>query len=1565
MAAAKADLSGLLLNSSVQDLAHTLLIEFLAHQFAYPVRCILESTQDVILKKQNVDRVVEIGPRSTLLNVVKRTMNRDPDAWDEYEKPHAEEPAESVNQDAIDAMPPITKLQLSLSVPDSPPSHSPNEVDVVAKIPDSPIHALDVIRTICSQKLKKTISNANTNDTIRVLAAGRSTLQNEIVGDLEKEFGSLPNSPEDLTLDKLGTATEPHISQGLGKITKSLIERMVSSKIPGNMTVSSIRNHLQMSWGFQRGRQDAILLHCVVHQPSVRITEEKEANSFLDSVVLKYASTNGLNLGRSPNRQSKTSKTHRLSHQQIQHITSRQKHIGFDLYAVARSRDHLHSTLDIQKRMLDMWDLEHGETYSTGVCAQFDPLKVREYDSSWAWGLQDVFELCHSLSGAPDANNIQTMSRQIHHIVNCSSRPILEVMKRNLVRSGMEHENSKALNAPTQPIEQRIRETSSCEPIAKITSPFTRPTTGIDDRGKVIYNEVPRCNATTSAAWAINLLDRSSISIYVHGRPYQKIESQDIARELIGAHFNSYRQPRRKVWNFDPDLTYRYSQSLSRGIPLKGRQVLLTGAGKGSIGEEVLKGLLSGGAHVVVGTSSFSFETATRLQKIYMDFGATNARLILAPFNQGSRQDIEALVNYIYNLGWDLDHIIPFATLSDNGHEIDEIDSGSELAHRVMLTNVIRILGAVKRQKEARGSYSRPAQVILPLSGNHGQFGSDGLYAESKIALETLFNKWSSERWSSYLSLCGAIIGWTRGTRLMNSNNIVAEDIEKLGARTFSRQEMAFLILALLTGDVRSRSEDQPILADLNGRLDEIEDLDYVLRNIRDSIQHTCDVRKAIRLDAEHDALVIDVRGADVPVQIEPKPGVNLPFPTLPDLTEIAPLTIQLHGMVDLSRVVVIAGYAEVNPFGNARTRWDIEACGKFSVSGCIELALMMGLIKHFDGLLNSTPYSGWIDSKSKQPVTDADIQLRYEKVVMENTGIRLVCRADGGPLEQETLHEVIIQDNMPPVELPKTVADDIKRHHGAAVEVVELEGSESYTVRFKKGATLLLPKSAKIKPRVAGQIPNHWDTRNFGISEDVISQVDPGTLYVLVCAAETLIAAGITDPYELYRYIHVSKFGTCIGSGLGGTEALEKIFKHRYLDKDVQNDILQETFINTAGACVNLLLLSSSGPNRTPVGACATSLESLGTGYENIVSYKAKACLVGGFDTMQAIDDLARGRVAKEMSRPTTSTRCGFVESEGCGMQLITSASLALEMGLPIHGIVALVEGASDKIGRSIPAPGRGIMSNVQETTWLRQPQMLDLKYRRRLRDIRLRQIQESLQLGFEYAEESTQTVHREKNDSQDYQHELRQEVLREAEKQKRDVLHALGNEFWKEDSRISPIRGALATWGLTVDDLGVASLHGTSTKANDENEVGVLHEQLRKLGREAGNPILAVCQKSLTGHPKGAAGAWMVNGCLQTMDSGFVPGNANADNIDASLEEYSNVAFLNRGLQTTGIKACSVTTFGFGQKGYQAILVHPKYLFATLDEKTYQEYETKTIDRRRKAKAHFSNSIATNSLF
>ena len=1050
-------------------------------------------------------------------------------------------------------------------------------------------------------------------------------------------------------------------------------------------------------------------------------------------------------------------------------------------------------------------------------------------------------------------------------------------------------------------------------------------------------------------------------------------------------------------WEYSKKLTGIYLEGLEQaaksGVTFQGKNALMTGAGAGSIGADVLQGLISGGAKVIVTTSRFSKEVTEYYQAMYARYGSSGSQLVVVPFNQGSKQDVEALVEYIYDtkkgLGWDLDYVVPFAAIPENGREIDNIDSKSELAHRIMLTNLLRLLGCIKMEKQQRGFETRPAQVVLPLSPNHGTFGNDGLYSESKLALETLFNRWHSESWGNFLTICGAVIGWTRGTGLMSGNNVVAEGVERYGVRTFSQQEMAFNLLGLMSPTIVNLCQVEPVFADLNGGLQFIPNLKDLMTDLRKEIMENSEVRKAVSKETSIENKIVNGENSEAlykKVTIEPRANIKFDFPQLPDWkNEIEPINASLKGMVDLDKVVVVTGFSEVGPWGNSRTRWEMEAYGKFSLEGCVEMAWIMGLIKNHNGPLKGKSYSGWVDAKTGDPVDDKDIKPKYEKYILEHSGIRLIepeLFKGYDPKKKQLLQEVVIQEDLDPFESSKETAQEFKREHGDKVEIFEIPESGEFTVRLKKGATLLIPKALRFDRLVAGQIPTGWDAKKYGIPDDIISQVDPVTLFVLVCTVESLLASGITDPYEFYQYVHISEVGNCIGSGIGGTHALRGMYKDRFLDKPLQKDILQESFINTMSAWVNMLLISSTGPIKTPVGACATAVESIDIGYETIVEGKARVCFVGGFDDFQeegsyefanmkatsnAEDEFAHGRTPKEMSRPTTTTRNGFMESQGCGMQVIMTAQLALDMGVPIYGVLALTSTATDKIGRSVPAPGQGVLTSARETPTKFPSPLLDIKYRKRQLDLRKSQIKQWQESELIYLQEEVSAMKSQGDnfDASEYMEDRAQHIENEAIRQEKAATNSLGNTFWKQDSRIAPLRGALATWGLTIDDLGVASFHGTSTVANDKNESDVLCQQMKHLGRKKGNALLGIFQKYLTGHPKGAAGAWMVNGCLQVLNTGLVPGNRNADNVDKVMEKFDYIVYPSRTIQTDGVKAFSVTSFGFGQKGAQAIGIHPRYLFATLDQARYEAYSGKVQARQKRAYRYFHNGLISNTLF
>ncbi|KIY48751.1 thiolase-like protein, partial [Fistulina hepatica ATCC 64428] len=178
-----------------------------------------------------------------------------------------------------------------------------------------------------------------------------------------------------------------------------------------------------------------------------------------------------------------------------------------------------------------------------------------------------------------------------------------------------------------------------------------------------------------------------------------------------------------------------------------------------------------------------------------------------------------------------------------------------------------------------------------------------------------------------------------------------------------------------------------------------------------------------------------------------------------------------------------------------------------------------------------------------------------------------------------------------------------------------------------------------------------------YGIPEDIVTQVDRVSLWALVCVAEAMNMSGITDPYELYQHIHPSEISTSLGSGMGGVSSMQEMFRDRREEKEVQNDVLQETFINTTAGWVNLLLLSSSGPVKIPVGACMTALQSMEIAADTVLSSKAKIMIAGGFDDISeegsyefanmkassnAETEFAMGREPTEMSRPATSTCSG-----------------------------------------------------------------------------------------------------------------------------------------------------------------------------------------------------------------------------------------------------------------------------------------------------------------------------------
>lgn len=277
---------------------------------------------------------------------------------------------------------------------------------------------------------------------------------------------------------------------------------------------------------------------------------------------------------------------------------------------------------------------------------------------------------------------------------------------------------------------------------------------------------------------------------------------------------------------------------------------------------------------------------------------------------------------------------------------------------------------------------------------------------------------------------------------------------------------------------------------------------------------------------------------------------------------------------------------------------------------------------------------------------------------------------------------------------------------------------------------------------------------------------------------------------------------------------------QERFLEKPVQGDILQESFINTMPAWINMLLLSSSGPIKTPVGACATAAESVEVAVDTILSGKARVVICGGYDDFQeegsyefanmkatsnSVDEFARGREPRDMCRPATDTRAGFMESQGAGIHVLMAADLAVKMGVPIRGIIACTNTATDKNGRSIPAPGQGILTTAKEAPGKYASPLLSFEYRAKQLRRERQHIKRWVADEYEALADEVEELKKDGGSvDEDFIKERTAFIEKEGKRKEKAALASWSHDWWKNDPTISPVRGALATFGLTVDDIG-----------------------------------------------------------------------------------------------------------------------------------------------------------------
>lgn len=337
----------------------------------------------------------------------------------------------------------------------------------------------------------------------------KSTLQNELLGDLGKEFGSAPEKAEDTPLEELGNSMQATFNGQLGKHSSSLIAKMISSKMPGGFNITSVRKYLSERWGLQSGRQDGVLVLSITMEPAARLGSENDAKAFFDIASSKYATIAGISLSSGaaaggagggatgggmmmdPAAIDALTKDQRTLFKQQLELLAR--YLKMDLRAGDKSFITSQESQNVLQAQLDLWNIEHGEFYASGIEPVFSPLKARLYDSHWNWARQDALTMYYDIIFGRLKLVDREIVSQCIRIMNRSNPTLLEFMQYHIdhcpTEKGDTYNLAKELGLQ---LIENCKEALSVKPVFKDVGVPTAPQTTIDARGNMKYQEIPR-----------------------------------------------------------------------------------------------------------------------------------------------------------------------------------------------------------------------------------------------------------------------------------------------------------------------------------------------------------------------------------------------------------------------------------------------------------------------------------------------------------------------------------------------------------------------------------------------------------------------------------------------------------------------------------------------------------------------------------------------------------------------------------------------------------------------------------------------------------------------------------------------------------------------------------------------------------------------------------------------------------------------------------------------------------------------------------------------------------------
>lgn len=237
----------------------------------------------------------------------------------------------------------------------------------------------------------------------------------------------------------------------------------------------------------------------------------------------------------------------------------------------------------------------------------------------------------------------------------------------------------------------------------------------------------------------------------------------------------------------------------------------------------------------------------------------------------------------------------------------------------------------------------------------------------------------------------------------------------------------------------------------------------------------------------------------------------------------------------------------------------------------------------------------------------------------------------------------------------------------------LEADWVEEYNLPVTFGATLAVPAS------------------------DVLTRVelrrqDPCAQYALIASREAWKDAGSPE-------VDPERLAVSVGSGIGGIDTLITAWENlrEKGPRRVSPLAVPMLLVNSPTAMVSLELGARAG-GHTPVSACASGAEAIGSAIQILRTGRADIVVAGGseaavhplpiagFSAMQALS--TRNDDPERASRPYDVDRDGFLIGEGAAMLVLETYDHAVARGAKIHAELVSVGVSTDAHHIAAPEP-------------------------------------------------------------------------------------------------------------------------------------------------------------------------------------------------------------------------------------------------------------------------------------